>query len=382
MTHLDEGVLRRMQDEPGATSAADILHFESCDACRRRATVVGSESTRALALLAVPAERVEPSVALLRLRRLVGDNVATSRVGRGRVRQGRAFRPLAAGALTLGLMATLVVSGVAEKAVQVFEPQHFAVVNVNPASLGSLPDLSQFGTYTVAQQPRFRSAPGLTAALTASGLKSVLSPQGPLPAAVKGQPTYETFTQAQGSFTFQSDKARAYAASKGKALPAMPAGVDGTTVTATAGPGVLTIYGTTEDGAGSAPATPPTPREKPGLRGFRIPSLAIVQMTTPRVQSTGAPVKVLESYLASLPGVPADLAAQIEAIGDPASTLPVPVPTGQGSKEVLVNGSKGLFVGDSTGLGAGVIWQKDGVLYAVVGTLGETEVVNIARSLS
>ncbi|MFN2463394.1 MAG: hypothetical protein ABR573_05760, partial [Candidatus Dormibacteria bacterium] len=162
MSHLDEGVLRRMQDEPGATSAAD--------------------------------------------------NVPIRGVGwSGRLRESRAFRPLAAGALTLGLMATLVVSGVAEKAVQVFEPRDFAVVNVDPATLGSLPDLSRFGTYTVAQQPRFRSAQDLAAALTASGLKSILSARGPLPAAVKGQPVYETFTQAQASFTFKSETARAYA---------------------------------------------------------------------------------------------------------------------------------------------------------------------------
>jgi hypothetical protein len=285
-------------------------------------------------------------------------------------------------------MATLVATGVAEKAVQVFEPQSFAVVNVNPGSLSSLPDLSQFGTYAVTQKPTFKSSSTPAEAQTASGLARVLTPSAKLPAVVKGAPTYEAFTLAQGSFTFSADKARQYAASKGKALPAMPDGINGTTLSASAGPGVLTIYGApsglTSDTAPApdVPATAETAAPTKGHGGFTIPSLAIVQMTTPRVSSDGASVQAIQAYIASLPGVPADLAAQIAGITDLTNTLPVPVPTGQGSHQVDVNGAKGLFVGDSTGLGAGVIWQKDHVLYAVVGTLTEDEVLGIARSLS
>ena len=109
--------------------------------------------------------------------------------------------------------------------------------------------------------------------------------------------------------------------------------------------------------------------------------MAVVEMTNPVVSSTGASVTTIEDYLVSLPGFPPDLAAQIRAIGDPATTLPVPVPTGQDSHQVDVNGAKGLFVGDSTGLGSGVVWTKDSVLYATVGTMTEDEVTGVARSL-
>ena len=389
MTHLTEGVLRRMQDEPNTTGAADSAHFAACEECRRRAEEIRAEASGVSVLLAVPEAAVEPAVALLRLRRVAGDQPVRPSLGWfSRLRARRGFRPASATVLALGLMGALVATGVAEKAVQVFEPKSFAVVSVNPATLSSLPDLSQFGTYRVAQRPIVKSAKTAAEALADSGLATILAPGGSLPATVKGAPTYLSFTQTQGSFTFSGDKARQYAASQGKALPDMPRGIDGTTISATAGPGVLTIYGApaelaqaaigdTSATAGDAPAKPKTLSRN----GITIPTLAIVQMSTPRVVSDGASVQALENYIASLPGVPADLAAQVAAIGDPASTLPVPVPTGQGSHQVDVNGSKGLFVGDSTGLGSGVIWQKDGVLYAVVGTLTESEVVSIARGL-
>jgi len=37
--------------------------------------------------------------------------------------------------------------------------------------------------------------------------------------------------------------------------------------------------------------------------------------------------------------------------------------------------------GDSTGLGSAVIWEKNGVVYAVGGLLSQNEVLDIARSL-
>lgn len=383
MSHLNDGVLRRMQDEPATTTAADNQHFESCDHCRGRFDEIRAEAAGVSSLLAVPEGKIEPEVALLRMRRLAAAE-PTSGPGAwawlARLRQFRAFRPVAAGLVTVGLMVALVATGVAEGVVQTFQPKSFVAVSVDPGSLSALPDLSQFGTYKLGQKPTLHSATTADEAVTGTGLGHLLAPTGPLPASVKGAPQYEAFTQVQGSFTFSADKARNYAASKGKQLPTMPSGIDGTTVSVTVGPGVLTVYGApglapASGAAGEGSAT--TSRDR-----LSIPTLAIVQMTTPSVVSDGASVQVLESYLSSLPGVPADLAAQIQAIGDPTSTLPLPLPTGQGSHHVDVMGhGDGLFVGDSTGLGAGVIWEKDGVLYAVVGTLDENGVVSIARSL-
>ena len=51
------------------------------------------------------------------------------------------------------------------------------------------------------------------------------------------------------------------------------------------------------------------------------------------------------------------------------------------SKKVSVQGVEGIFVGDSTGLGSAVIWQKDGIVYGVAGTLTEQQVLAVANSL-
>jgi hypothetical protein len=38
-------------------------------------------------------------------------------------------------------------------------------------------------------------------------------------------------------------------------------------------------------------------------------------------------------------------------------------------------------VGDSTGLGSGMIWSRGGILYATVGTMTESEITAVAGSL-
>ncbi len=82
------------------------------------------------------------------------------------------------------------------------------------------------------------------------------------------------------------------------------------------------------------------------------------------------------------PGVSPELAAEIRAIGDPASTLPIPVISGaMTSQTVSIDGVPGVVTGDSTGLGSAVIWEKGGVVYAVGGLLPQNEVLDIARSL-
>jgi anti-sigma factor RsiW len=385
MSHLNEGTLRRMLDEPATTSAADSAHFATCEACRLSAESIKAEASGISALLAVPEGPVEPEVALLRVRRLAADLPPAGPAGiLAGLRRRRAFRPVASTVLAFGLMGALVATGVADGVVQTFEPTQFTPVSINTGSLNSLPDLSKFGTYTIGSQPTFRSSNSAADALAGSGLSKVLVPASPLPRDVTGAAQYETFGTVQGSFTISREKAAAYEASIGKTLPDMPQGMDGTTISLTAGPGVITLYGGPDlSGLGnSAGGEAPRGAFKGGRDTFQIPSLAVVQMKVPRVHSDRASIQEMETYLAGLPGVPADLAAQIKAIGNPASTLPVPVPTGQGSHQVTINGESGLFVGDSTGLGAGVIWQHEGVLYAVVGTLSEGDVVAVANGLN
>jgi len=80
------------------------------------------------------------------------------------------------------------------------------------------------------------------------------------------------------------------------------------------------------------------------------------------------------------PGVPPDLAAQVKAIKDPSTTLPIPIPKGFATTEnKVVNGVQYLVI--KTALGAGVVWIKNGVIYAVGGQLTSDQVLAIATSL-
>jgi len=113
----------------------------------------------------------------------------------------------------------------------------------------------------------------------------------------------------------------------------------------------------------------------------QVPTLVILQTRVPTVDSTGATAAELEAYLLSQPGVPPDIAAQLRAIKDPSSTLPIPIPKGLATTEpVEINGAPGGLLIRAV-VGAGVVWQKNGVIYAVGGQLTPDQVLAIATSL-
>jgi hypothetical protein len=47
----------------------------------------------------------------------------------------------------------------------------------------------------------------------------------------------------------------------------------------------------------------------------------------------------------------------------------------------LANGSSAVVVGDNTGLGSGVIWVKNGVVYGVAGSLTKEQNLAIANQI-
>ncbi|MEO9098351.1 MAG: hypothetical protein ABI346_09250, partial [Candidatus Baltobacteraceae bacterium] len=73
---------------------------------------------------------------------------------------------------------------------------------------------------------------------------------------------------------------------------------------------------------------------------------------------------------------------QIRAIGDPTATLPIPIPIEREyAQPVVVQGERGLGIGDNTGLGAAVLWQTRGRIYAVAGTYSAHEILAVANSV-
>ncbi|MEK7214528.1 MAG: hypothetical protein AAB289_02905, partial [Chloroflexota bacterium] len=195
------------------------------------------------------------------------------------------------------------------------------------------------------------------------------------PPSVIGPAHYLTVPSYSGSFTFRAAKAEETAKATGKALPPMPPNIDGTLVQMTTGKAVVTYYGA-EVPVNGAPAA----AAEPSPAG--PPQLVVVQAFAPTATSRGASPKELQGYLLSLPGVSPELANALRAIGDPTTTWPVPVPVSKiNTRNVSVNGVPGTVFSDTSRFVTGVVWVKDGMVYAVGGPLKESEVLAAAASL-
>lgn len=357
MKHLDEGALRRLYDDPLAVGEPDRAHFAGCDECSRRFDAVASDARRAAASLEVSAPALDVDAALARQRAGRQDSAPVLTM-----RRRLPWRPAVAAGVAVAAILALTVSGAAQQLVTVMQPSNVTVVPVTMSELQAMPDLYQFGTVSWSGNPNLTQVADAAAASTAAGF--------PAPAVdaasadVPGSIAYGVLGRSTATFTFSAAKAQAWADAHNVTLPAMPAGMDGSSLEVTFGPGIVEMYG--------------------GFTGSErsLPKLAVGKMTAPLVQSTGPTVLQIEDYLVSIPGFPPDLAAQLKALGDPTTTLPLPVPVDRASSaQVDINGVSGVALGDDTGLGAGAIWVTGGYVYGVAGTQSQDTVVQIARSL-
>jgi hypothetical protein len=267
-----------------------------------------------------------------------------------------AFVALIAAVTTLGLTPA---GSIAQSFINLFEPQQVATIQVSAADLRSLSQLQHFGRVSFPGALAPRHVSDAQAASAASGMQVLtpsFRPQG-TPSAAR----YEVLAGGTGSFTFSTSRARSWAAAYHTQLPAVPAGIDGSTLSVTTGNTVLATYSA---GTGS------------------LPDLVIGQTQAPRIATTGASVHDMEAYVLSLPGLSSTLRTQIQSLGNPTSVLVLPVPTDLAtSHAVTVNGAHGYAISDNTGLGSVVIWEKDGVIYGVGGTLSESAALQTAGSL-
>jgi hypothetical protein len=265
---------------------------------------------------------------------------------------------LAAAAGIVIVATTLTMSGVADSILQIFEAKQFAAVTVTPTDLQTLGQLSQFGALTWSGQPAPHAVASLAAATAETGIPAI---SVTVPASITAAAQYGAMPRTTATFVFDASKAQASALAIGRTAPPMPAKLDGSTLVLAGGPAIAVTYG--HDGQAGA-------------------MLFVGAAKSPTVGSDGASVAEIQGYLLAQPGISPALAAQIRAIGDPSSTLPIPIPVGQAAaKNVSVHGVSGLFIGDSTGLGSAVLWQQNGLVYVVGGTLSEAEVLAVANSL-
>jgi len=393
MRHLDEGTLRHLLDEPLAAPVRVREHLAACEQCRDRANAIAADARDVGRALSAAGDRGDARAAFSQFNERaaaaqtkavpLGDRVADLWLWRARPYAGYVAAAVIAAAAVVALLFTPA-GTLAQNFLTIFEPQQFVAIPVTGAEFEYLPDLQNFGTI-VDHRPVDRtgmpigerevSGPAAAAALAGFPVKTPAW----VPESVPRTAHYIVMPRGSGSFIFSAARARAYAASTRRAMPAMPPGLDGSTLTLQVGPMVAI-------GFGSLPAH----RESAGRpmrhnedeSDMHLPPLVIVEAIAPRVTSTGATARDIESYILQMPGVSPQLAAEIRAIGDPSTTMPIPVPIDKAfAQNVAVDGVRGLGVGDNTGVGGIIIWQKGGIVYGVGGALPQRDLMEVAQSL-
>ena len=363
MAHLTEGTLRRMADDPDARSGADAGHLEGCAECGARLKDISDDARSIASLLAVPDATVDVGRAF---ERVVSDRKSQPALVRFPISgsSGRPFR--LAFVAAIAAVALVVVAFTFNGFF--FKPTTVKTVPVTVADMQALSQLGEYGTMTWTKQPQFQVATNAAdASVIAGGLKAPVV--ATLPAGVSTTVTYGAMSEAEATFTFSADKAKAAAASHGKTLPALPKGMDGATLTITVGPAIGEIYGNLQQGSA-------------GSSSLNLPQLIVARSTAPTAKSTQVTVAQLEAYILDQPGISPELKKAIKAMGDPSTTLLIPIPVEYAtSKDVTVQNVPGVALGDNTGVGSGVVWVKGGSVYVVAGSIKQNVAIDIANNL-
>jgi len=109
--------------------------------------------------------------------------------------------------------------------------------------------------------------------------------------------------------------------------------------------------------------------------------IVVVAMGTPSVDVQGLDVNALANTLASMPGVPPELVAQLRS-ADLNHTLVIPVTDAQTVKNgTFINGNASTLIAQKDGSGAVAMWFNRGILYIVAGTYDGSTIEKVAQSV-
>jgi hypothetical protein len=356
MRHPTEGALRRLVDEPAGVADADREHVAGCPVCLSGLVAAQRDAAQV-------ARALDPGVAVdvdAGWQRLSGALAAEGR------RPAPARRPRRRSLLrspvvaAVGVVALLTGAGAAAAAdwLPIFRPERVAPITVTRDDLAGLPELSAYGEVAETERSDVRDVADAAAAEQATGIPAPRV--GDLPRGVTGEPAYQVRERQSTVFTFSAAKAAATEAAAGRTLPAPPPGLDGSSFRLTTGPRLTAVWSES--------------------RG--VPALVVGRAVAPTIQSSGIPFDVARDYVLSLPGVPADLGAQLRALADDGATLPVRVPAERmTSTPAEVGGVPATVLTSRDGVLAAVVWVDRGFVTGVAGSLSADEVLAVARGL-
>lgn len=261
----------------------------------------------------------------------------------------------------------------ADDFLSIFRVEKFQPVSVNPSErMNNLMDLTQLGTVDL---KNVNTEPTKFESIDQARTLNFMRVQAPsyLPEGIKGDPTLQMMNGGSLKFTFDTAKAKAYLDKIGEKNFTVPERFNGAGFTVNVNPVFSIAYGMPQEAA--------NPGNEAAVEVTN--ALMIVESNSPTVETFGnVSIGDLREFLLSVPGLPPSLVAQLKAIDDWSTTMPVPIPVGKDmADQVTVNGHSGLLVADDTVKVAGVIWNDNGTLYFVGGNYPKDEIMKVAESM-
>ena len=251
--------------------------------------------------------------------------------------------------------------------VQQFQPVR---LDANQTAQGLYSNLDNFGTIKITNT-NITTLKNPTKAQIEQYTHFPLLLPSSLPQGVSNTPQYSLFKGDHGSFTFDENKARATLKQMGDGNVQIPAQLNGAVYSITIAPGVGIQY-VRDCGSDTSEA----------CKNQKQVDLA--EVPSPVVQGSSANALIdLRAFMLSLPHLSTDVHNLWQSMDSSTGTVPLPLPSAQTNAEkVSVNGASGVLLVDSSIKYGGVIWQKSGIVYAVIAnTSDKAQILNTANSL-
>jgi hypothetical protein len=308
-----------------------------------------------------PAERPRPAaLALTDLRQRLETRPTMNRRFNDMSRRKYALATLAVVLVVVALFTIPGVRAAANDFLGLFRVQKFAAVSVSPQQLALLEELAESGLYPgeiqlIGEPGEPTVVDSVEAAEAATGLDVRL------PADAGRPSTVQVTDGGSGRLIVNVAAARALAEAAGADPQLIPDSLEGQAITATLFPSVTSEYRR----FGSYPG-----------------GVSLMQMPSPEIAyPPGVDAREIGRALLQLLGMKPRQAARLADSLDWTSTLLLPIPEDVASfQEVEVDGVPGLLLTSLDGQHAALLWQKDGMVYFVVGANG-AQVVAVADRL-
>ena len=253
--------------------------------------------------------------------------------------------------------------------IQQFQPVQVTQPDVQSLSSRPIPTLQDLGTLQI-QSDSLQTQDNLTQVQAAQVATFPILMPNILPQGISGTPDFSVIDAGHGTFTFSTGKAQAFFMKNGYGNVSIPANLDGATYDVATSAGVVISYD-----------------------NQTTTQFMIVEFPSPVVRATGsASLQELRDVALSVPGLPPQLVTQLKQIDLNSGVVPLPIPSGIDSQSITVHGTQGLLLTKNISTtipqlkkfpaGSAVVWQTNGIIYAVGGTISNTnQLLNSANSL-